>query len=244
MPGAALDFPAPPRTPLPPDDSGGGGDGGRPDRPTRWVTLAVFLHPAEAHIARLRLESAGVACVLLDEMMAGTSCLSLAVGGVKLQVPLDRRDEAAALLRRMCPDSVPPEPPTCLAPDRRTAVMAACVAEAAGATCNVAEATGAWAVTIPTRTEVPAAAAAVARSPFAETLTPFAVRSLSAQACPTCGAARSRPDLRAALRTGPPRRSAAPDPPARRPRLPRLRGRGGRFGRRAEARSAGCVSGS
>ena len=96
---------------LPPDRGGGGGGGGDDGgddgrdgegffaRHRPWVTLATFWHPAEAHIARIRLESAGVVCVLLDEFTAATNVFAIAVGGVKLQVPRAQVGRAAALLR-------------------------------------------------------------------------------------------------------------------------------------------------
>src|SRR5690606_31344886 len=119
------------------DDTGGGGgggdgEGGRPgDR--RWVTLATFWHPTQAHIARLRLESAGVACVLLGELTTATHVLAIATGGVKLQVPRAQFERAVRLLRRQ-PELGRPEPRVALADYERIieAKAAACVVEAAG----------------------------------------------------------------------------------------------------------------
>lgn len=80
---------------------GGGGDGGRggddegDPTPVRWVTIATFSLPTEAHLARLRLEAADITCLLLDEHMVSVNwLLSPAVGGIKLQVPEDQAEAA------------------------------------------------------------------------------------------------------------------------------------------------------
>ena len=231
-------LPPPPRTARPPDlpggpgdpHDGGGGDSRDDDRePVRWVTLACFMHAAEAHIARLRLESAGVACVLLDEHMGGTQCLSLAVGGVKLQVPAGEAERALELLRRLCPGAVAPEPPLAVAGDRATATMIACVAEAAGSACDVEETGGVWTVHARPQWSVPEAAGAVARTRFAPHLTAAGLAALGRQSCPSCGSRQSRPDLSPPLAIGPlrPLRAAAARLLSRR----RCRECGTRFGR-------------
>jgi hypothetical protein len=178
-----------------PDEPWDGDDGPNDDEPRhgRWVTLATFMHPAEAHIARLRLESAGVPCVLLDELMAGTQCLSLAVGGVKLQVLEQDRLRAARLLTRMMPHLAPPEPPLVESDRRESSVQAACVVEAAGIVCRLRETNGQW------RLDVDAdhfarAAGVLGRTRLARLLSPAAVSSLRWQTCPNCGGTRSRPD--------------------------------------------------
>lgn len=90
----------------PPVDDGGFDDfdGGEPDddfngdgRPIRWVTIATFFNPTQAHLARLRLESEGIDCVILDEFMAA-HVFAVAVGGIKVQVPAERVEEARAAL--------------------------------------------------------------------------------------------------------------------------------------------------
>lgn len=78
---------------LPPDvpyDHDGGWDGGddEEDDPTRWVTVATFWQPTHAHIARLKLESEDIDCMIIDENLVATDWLyANAVGGIKLQVP-------------------------------------------------------------------------------------------------------------------------------------------------------------
>ena len=157
---AALELPPPTAAPdhggdgLPPDDwdSGGGGGGDddgddsrdedaddffAPGR--RWVTLATFWHPAEAHIARLRLEAGGVVCVLLDELTAATNVFAIAVGGVKLQVPQSQSEQAARLLNSVRLGGGDGDGPIALARFGRLvdAKAAACVVEAAGLTADV-----------------------------------------------------------------------------------------------------------
>ncbi len=234
----------PPRKPTPggpggtgdfDDDFGGGGGGGGggdgrgdsrdddPPPPARWITLASYLHPAEAHIARLRLESAQIPCVLLDELTAATHCLSLATGGVKLQVPVDCAETAADLLRRMRRE-VEGDPVLARLPDRGRATMAACVVEAAGLACDLEEdGGGLWRLRCDDA-DVPAAALAVARSPFAAALTEAAVQALASVACPACGAVASRLDWtrRVIVPAG---RVAAPGPWLRRWIIQRLTAR-------------------
>lgn len=91
-------------------DSGGGGGGGGGAGPgdegeggggdqTRWVTVASFSIPTQAHLARLRLENADVDCFLLDENLVSTNwLLSAAIGGIKLQVPEDQAERAREVL--------------------------------------------------------------------------------------------------------------------------------------------------
>src|SRR4051812_27907892 len=45
------------------DDDGDRDDG----EPVRWVTVATFWHSTRAHIAKLKLESEEIDCVLFDE---------------------------------------------------------------------------------------------------------------------------------------------------------------------------------
>lgn len=59
-------------------------------------TLAVFGHPDQAHLLRMRLEGCGIAAHVRDENMVALDWLaSLAVGGVKVDVADE--DYAAAL---------------------------------------------------------------------------------------------------------------------------------------------------
>ena len=59
--------------------------------------MATFFNPTQAHLARLRLESEGIDCVILDEFMAA-HVFAVAVGGIKVQVPAERVEEARAAL--------------------------------------------------------------------------------------------------------------------------------------------------
>jgi hypothetical protein len=63
------------------------------------VTVASFALPTEAHMARLRLESEGVDCLLIDEHTVSVYWfLSPALGGIKLQVPVDQVEQAREVL--------------------------------------------------------------------------------------------------------------------------------------------------
>ena len=60
-----------------------------------FVVIATYNHPAEAHIAKTKLESEGVEAFVLDEHMASINWhYTLAIGGVRLQV--SREDEKRA----------------------------------------------------------------------------------------------------------------------------------------------------
>ncbi len=65
---------------------------------TRLVTVATFSTPMEATLAKQFLESEGIEAFLADEAMALQ--LSLAIGGVKLQVPETDVDRARQLLEK------------------------------------------------------------------------------------------------------------------------------------------------
>ncbi len=70
----------------PPQDDIGRGDDDRD--PSRWMTVATFWQPTEAHLARLKLESEEIDCVLIDENLVAMDWLyANAVGGIKLRVP-------------------------------------------------------------------------------------------------------------------------------------------------------------
>ena len=63
------------------------------------VTVATFLGPGEAHLARSRLEAEGIHAYLADEYMVTMDWLvSNAVGGVKLQVAESNVDHARRIL--------------------------------------------------------------------------------------------------------------------------------------------------
>jgi hypothetical protein len=61
--------------------------------------VRTFSSPPEAHLARSVLDAAGIPTYLADDNIVAADWLySNAVGGVKLLVPSDRRDEAIVLL--------------------------------------------------------------------------------------------------------------------------------------------------
>jgi len=63
------------------------------------ATAGVFGDLTQAQAARLDLEAAGVPAFLADENMAGgVFTLGAAVGGIKLQVPKSRLEEARRVL--------------------------------------------------------------------------------------------------------------------------------------------------
>jgi hypothetical protein len=81
----------------PPSDDDDGGS-------NRWVTVATFWQSTEAHIARLKLESEEIDCVLIDENLVATDWLyANAVGGIKLRVP----EEDAARARQILSERPP-----------------------------------------------------------------------------------------------------------------------------------------
>lgn len=64
------------------------------------VTVATFERPEEAHLLRTRLESAGFEAFVQDESLVQLDMLySYAVGGVRVQVPPEQREEAWHFLR-------------------------------------------------------------------------------------------------------------------------------------------------
>src|SRR5688572_8820799 len=76
-------------------------DEGDEGEPVRWVTVGAFWNASEAHLARLRVESEGIDCVLLDEFLVATDWLyANAAGGIKLQVPQAHAVRAGELLTR------------------------------------------------------------------------------------------------------------------------------------------------
>jgi predicted RNA-binding Zn-ribbon protein involved in translation (DUF1610 family) len=65
------------------------------------VTIATFWSPTEAHIARIRLESEDIDCVMVDENLVATQWLwASALGGIKLKVPSQDALLARELLER------------------------------------------------------------------------------------------------------------------------------------------------
>ena len=68
------------------------------------VTAAVFGDQTQAAAARIHLEAAGIPAFLADEIVAGGIFLwSPAVGGIKLQVPESRLEEALRSLDERMP---------------------------------------------------------------------------------------------------------------------------------------------
>jgi hypothetical protein len=66
----------------------------------RWVTVASFSQPVDAHLARTRLEAEGISCVVNDEYLVRVDwLLSNAIGGVKLKVPASEAAQARDILR-------------------------------------------------------------------------------------------------------------------------------------------------
>lgn len=72
------------------------------DDASRLITVARFDAPFEAHLAKARLDDAGIPCALAGESMAGLPMVfDPERGGVKLKVPESHADEARAVLRDM-----------------------------------------------------------------------------------------------------------------------------------------------
>jgi len=72
--------------------------------PDDLATAAVFGDQTQAVAARLHLEAAGIPAFLADEIAAGSIFLwSPAVGGIKLQVPQSRLEEAIRRLDEQIP---------------------------------------------------------------------------------------------------------------------------------------------
>ncbi|HEX5130944.1 MAG TPA: DUF2007 domain-containing protein [Candidatus Krumholzibacteria bacterium] len=68
--------------------------------PSDWVTVASYSQPIEAHLARTKLESEGIPCVMGDENLVRVDwLLSNAVGGVKIMVPAWDVEQAREILR-------------------------------------------------------------------------------------------------------------------------------------------------
>jgi hypothetical protein len=73
------------------------------------VTAAVFGDHTQAVVARIHLEEAGISAFLSDEWMSqGLFVLGSASGGIRLQVPASRLDEAVRIIHdRMSEHSAP-----------------------------------------------------------------------------------------------------------------------------------------
>ncbi len=65
----------------------------------KYITIAVFQYPHEAHMVKSKLESEGIMVFLKDELTVQShNFLSNAVGGVKLQVSSADVEEANLIL--------------------------------------------------------------------------------------------------------------------------------------------------
>lgn len=68
--------------------------------PSEWITIASFSQPIEAHLARAKLESEGITCMIGDENLIRVDpFLSNAIGGVKIMVPQWEVERAKDALR-------------------------------------------------------------------------------------------------------------------------------------------------
>jgi len=68
--------------------------------PSDWIAVASFSQPVEAHLARTKLESEGIPCVIGNENLVRVDWfLSNAVGGVKVMVPRWEAEHARDVLR-------------------------------------------------------------------------------------------------------------------------------------------------
>ena len=60
-----------------------------------FSTIATFENPIDAHLLRVELENAGFTVYIADENLIGVQPLfSNAIGGVKVQVPAEQKDDA------------------------------------------------------------------------------------------------------------------------------------------------------
>lgn len=74
-------------------------DGTAEDAPVDFVTVARFLLPTDAHILRGRLEAEGIPAVVTDaNLVQANNLISVAVGGVRVQVPVNYVTEAIAVV--------------------------------------------------------------------------------------------------------------------------------------------------
>ena len=72
------------------------------------ITIATFGDPTSAHVARLKLESAGIRCFVVDENM-GVLYGAVTTGGVKLQIAESDYREAERVLADEEEVGEPPE---------------------------------------------------------------------------------------------------------------------------------------
>ncbi len=67
---------------------------------TKLVTVDNFRDVENAHIAKAKLESEGIFCVLHDEKNIGYTEYSVAYGGVKLKVREEDKEKAKLILNK------------------------------------------------------------------------------------------------------------------------------------------------
>ena len=65
----------------------------------KFVTVANYSRPVDAHLARTKLESEGITCFVTDEVFVQVNWLFPSVGGVKLKVPAEEAQRAKDILR-------------------------------------------------------------------------------------------------------------------------------------------------
>ena len=77
------------------------------------TTVQTAFNPADAHLVRSRLESAGFHAVVTNELSAlSMDGYAMAAGGILVQVPDNEAEEARAFLRDSTPvDELPPDFP-------------------------------------------------------------------------------------------------------------------------------------
>jgi len=69
-----------------------------------WTTVDLFFHPTDAYIAAGKLDAEGISVFLLGINHASADWLiSIALGGIRLQVPASQVDEALQLLAEIEP---------------------------------------------------------------------------------------------------------------------------------------------
>jgi hypothetical protein len=68
----------------------------------KLVTIATYFQHSEALLARMRLESSGIECILIDEHLCRIDWgLAPALGGIKLQVREEDAPRAAEILHEI-----------------------------------------------------------------------------------------------------------------------------------------------
>jgi putative signal transducing protein len=68
------------------------------------ITVARFFSVQSADLARIALEGSGVPVFLESEGYAQLTTIPAAVGGIRIQVPASRAEEARAILKSLAED--------------------------------------------------------------------------------------------------------------------------------------------